>query len=221
MTDTLTTYMAGVGKYPLLTKEEEQKLAREGRRNELVQANLRLVVHIAKRYHNKGVSISDLIQEGNIGLIKAAEKFDVERNLRFSTYATWWIKQGILRALNKAYKTKPETLVDGSTPGLLGKGEGGAEISCLVECIADDYDLLEDIIAFEIRNKVDEAVKRLIDKGLLSNKDVTAFRARVYLEKTLDEIGQELELTRERIRQIEVNVKERLKNSKELKDFLD
>ncbi len=207
MTDTLTTYMAGVGNYRLLSKEEEQRLAREGRRNELVIANLRLVVHIAKRYHNKGVPMSDLVQEGNIGLIKAAEKFDVGRNLRFSTYATWWIKQGILRALSKAYKTKQETSMDGSTVGKAGEDVTGQPIPCLVESIAEDYDLLEDIIAFEIRNKVDE--------------DVTASRARVYIEKTLDETGQELELTRERIRQIEVNVKERLKNSKELKDFLD
>jgi RNA polymerase sigma factor (sigma-70 family) len=194
--------MAGIGKIPLLSREEEQKLAKGGRHGELVEANLRLVIHVAKRYYNKGVPIQDLIQEGNIGLIKAAEKFDVERGLRFSTYATWWIKQGILRALYNNNKRK-ETPME------------------IEELALESIDIMEDIIAFEVRNKVDEAVKRLVDKGMLSEKAVKAFRARVYLEKTLDEIGQELELTRERIRQIENNVKERLKNSKELKDFLD
>lgn len=202
MNDTLTTYMAGIGKISLLTKESEQKLAREGQRNALVEGNLRLVIHIAKRYHNKGVPINDLIQEGNIGLIKAAEKFDVGRGLRFSTYATWWIKQGILRALYTNNKRK----------------EVPQEIE---ELAMESLDLVDDIIAFEVRNKVDLAVSRLVSKGLLSEKDVKAFRARVYLEKTLDEIGQELELTRERIRQIEINVKDRLRNSKEMKDLID
>jgi len=104
--DTLQTYLKEIGKIRLLKTEEEQKLGkliREQNSNvakrKLIQANLRLVVSIAKKYAGQGVNFMDLVQEGSIGLIKAAEKFDYSKNFRFSTYATWWIKQSIIRAI--------------------------------------------------------------------------------------------------------------------------
>ena len=206
MNDTLTTYMTSIGKIPLLTKEEEQEISKaakhsEEARNKLIESNLRLVIYIAKKYANKGVSLHDLVQEGNIGLIRAADKFDPERGVRFSTYATWWIKQGVLRHLHNNNKRK----------------ESPSEVE---EIATETIDMMEDIISFEIRYKMDQVVNRLISKGLLAEKDVQVFKSRVYLEKTLEEIGQELELTRERVRQIHGKVKERLNNS-ELKELLD
>jgi RNA polymerase sigma factor (sigma-70 family) len=206
MSDSITTYMTSIGKIPLLTKEQEQEISRaakdsEAARNQLVESNLRLVIYIAKKYTNKGASLHDLVQEGNIGLIRAANKFDPDRGLRFSTYATWWIKQGILRHLHNTNKRK-------ELPG---------EIE---ELATETIDMMEDIVAFEVRHKMDQIVSRLISKGLLAEKDVQVFRSRIYLEKTLEEIGQELELTRERVRQIHNKVKDRLSNS-ELKELLD
>ncbi len=104
-------YLGEIGRYPLLTAEQEQKLARricEGdmdAQQRLVEANLRLVVSIAKRYNNQGVSLLDLVQEGNLGLIRAAQKFDPTRGFRFSTYATWWIRQAISRAVAEHTRT--------------------------------------------------------------------------------------------------------------------
>lgn len=104
--DSVRTWLRKIGKTPLLTIEQEVEFARLARqgceksRQALVEANLRLVVSIAKRYMNRGISLQDLIQEGNLGLIRAAEKFDPSKGFRFSTYATWWIRQSILRAIH-------------------------------------------------------------------------------------------------------------------------
>ena len=95
----LTTYYAEIHKVPMINADEEKKLRRAGQLNRLIEANLRLVVSIAKRYVNKGLPLSDLIQEGNLGLHRAAEKFDPERGYKFSTYASPWIRQGVIRAL--------------------------------------------------------------------------------------------------------------------------
>jgi RNA polymerase primary sigma factor len=109
--NTIRQYLAEIGRYPLLTAEQEMQLARrviEGdleAQQRIVEANLRLVVSIAKRYNNHGVSLLDLIQEGNLGLIRAAQKFDPSRGFRFSTYATWWIRQAISRAVAEHTRT--------------------------------------------------------------------------------------------------------------------
>src|SRR5712692_106487 len=107
----LGVYLSEIGRIPLLTREEEHALAVRGRAGDekanarLTEANLRLVVQIARRYLNRGLSLPDLIEEGNLGLIRAVEKFEPERGLRFSTYATWWIRQAIVRALANQART--------------------------------------------------------------------------------------------------------------------
>jgi RNA polymerase primary sigma factor len=109
--DIQTRYMMEINRYPLLTPEEEQEVARrvsegdEGARRRLINANLRLVVTIAKRYQGQGLSLLDLVEEGNLGLIRAAGKFDYKKGFRFSTYASWWIKQSITRALANQSKS--------------------------------------------------------------------------------------------------------------------
>ena len=103
--DAVRNYLKTIGKVRLLTKEDEVRLAKRVEmndmeaKNQLIEANLRLVVSIAKRYSGRGLNLLDLIQEGNLGLIRAVEKFDWRRGFKFSTYATWWIRQGITRAL--------------------------------------------------------------------------------------------------------------------------
>ena len=107
----LDTYLADINEVPLLTAEQEIELSKRVQRGDLaarehmIRANLRLVVSIAKNYVNRGLSFMDLIEEGNIGLMKAVEKFDPNAGCRFSTYATWWIKQGIRRSLVNSVKT--------------------------------------------------------------------------------------------------------------------
>ncbi|MFN2617772.1 MAG: RNA polymerase sigma factor RpoD/SigA, partial [Thermoleophilaceae bacterium] len=109
--DAVRTYLRSIGKVPLLTREDEVRLAKRieqndmAAKNSLIEANLRLVVSIAKRYTNRGLTLLDLIQEGNLGLIRAVEKFDWRRGFKFSTYATWWIRQAITRALADQSRT--------------------------------------------------------------------------------------------------------------------
>jgi RNA polymerase primary sigma factor len=105
MDDCVRIYLKSMGAIRLLTKEEEQDVARRGAKDTLIRANLRLVVSIAKKYVNRGLGLLDLIQEGNIGLIKAVDKFEPERGFKFSTYATWWIRQAITRAIADQAKT--------------------------------------------------------------------------------------------------------------------
>ncbi len=103
--DSINIYLKEMATTPLLTKEQEIKLVEEGNADELIKSNLRLVVSIAKQYSNQGLSFADLVQEGNIGLIKAINKFEPEKGFRLSTYATWWIKQAINRALVNQSRT--------------------------------------------------------------------------------------------------------------------
>lgn len=99
--DDVQTYLSEIGRYRLLTAAQEVELARRGDTASLIEANLRLVVSIARRYHSKSLSLLDMIQEGNVGLIKAAQRFDPTKGFRFTTYATWWIKQAISRAIRE------------------------------------------------------------------------------------------------------------------------
>ena len=111
LTDPVRMYLKEIGRVPLLTPEEEQRLARrvaagdEAARQKMIEANLRLVVAVAKRYAGRGMLLLDLIQEGNMGLLKAVEKFDYTKGYKFSTYATWWIRQSITRAIADQART--------------------------------------------------------------------------------------------------------------------
>jgi RNA polymerase primary sigma factor len=124
-------YLGEIGRFPLLTAEQEMALAKRvvggelEAQQRLVEANLRLVVSIAKRYNNHGIHLLDLVQEGNLGLIRAAQKFDPSRGFRFSTYATWWIRQAISRAVAEHKGSCARTPGHGREPNLSGCTSGG------------------------------------------------------------------------------------------------
>lgn len=267
-------YMKEMGKIPLLTAEEELELAKriaagdEDAKNQLVEANLRLVVSIAKHYIGCGLSFLDLVQEGNIGLIKAANKFDHEKGFRFSTYATWWVKQTITRAIadqgktirvpvhmtehiNKVRKAQRElTTALGREPldEEIAK-HLGMEVSLVEESklymvdttsldiqVGDDDDgttvgsFIEDT---RIGNPVDGVLKEdekntlLTVLSTLSEREKRILIERFGIEsgepKTLEDVGQILGLTKERIRQIEAKALRKLRHpsrAKFLKDIL-
>lgn len=267
-------YMKEMGKIPLLTAEEELELAKriaagdENAKNQLVEANLRLVVSIAKHYIGCGLSFLDLVQEGNIGLIKAANKFDHEKGFRFSTYATWWVKQTITRAIadqgktirvpvhmtehiNKVRKAQRElTTALGREPldEEIAK-HLGMEVSLVEESklymvdttsldiqVGDDDDgttvgsFIEDT---RIGNPVDGVLKEdekntlLTVLSTLSEREKRILIERFGIEsgepKTLEDVGQILGLTKERIRQIEAKALRKLRHpsrAKFLKDIL-
>lgn len=267
-------YMKEMGKIPLLTAEEELELAKriaagdENAKNQLVEANLRLVVSIAKHYIGCGLSFLDLVQEGNIGLIKAANKFDHEKGFRFSTYATWWVKQTITRAIadqgktirvpvhmtehiNKVRKAQRElTTALGREPldEEIAK-HLGMEVSLVEESklymidttsldiqVGDDDDgttvgsFIEDT---KIGNPVDGVLKEdekntlLTVLSTLSEREKRILIERFGIEsgepKTLEDVGQILGLTKERIRQIEAKALRKLRHpsrAKFLKDIL-
>ena len=155
--DSLQLFLDGIAKTPLLTAAEEIELAKRIERGDLdakdrmVQANLRLVVSIAKRYRNQGLPFMDLIQEGSIGLVRAVEKFDYRKGFKFSTYATWWIRQAISRAIADKSRTIRipihinQTLqkLDGAQRRLAGVGEGEPTIEEIAEAANVDIDLDE------------------------------------------------------------------------------
>lgn len=226
----LHTYLTEINKVKLLSPEEERALARKVARGDrkarerLIRANLRLVVSIAKHYLHRGLSFLDLIEEGNVGLLKAVEGYDFSEGYRFSTYATWWIKQAIRRALTNTSKTiripaymaeKRKTLPkvknleqEGNAPEI---SQATQETSTpnldnvwhLVDGIADqrlktpDEELLE---AFE-----KERVGKLLEA--IEKREAEVVKRRFGLDNgepmTLKEIGKEMHLSRERIRQIE------------------
>ena len=261
--DPVKAYLKEIGRVPLLTAEQETELARaaqagdEDARRKLSEANLRLVVSVAKRYAGRGLPFLDLIQEGNLGLMKAAEKFEPERGFKFSTYATWWIRQSITRAIADQGRTIriPVHLVESinrvkkTTGDLLrknGREPTAEEIAVQLDMEPDPISLetpvgeeedahLEDFIQDEDAGvPVDEAGRQLLRRELFSVlKSLTPREERVIALRfgledgrahTLEELGKEFNVTRERVRQIEAKALRKLRHpsrAKRLRDYLD
>lgn len=271
--DPVRLYLKEIGKVPLLTAEQEMSLAKrmeagdDDAKKELAEANLRLVVSIAKRYVGRGMSFLDLIQEGNLGLIKAVEKFDYTKGFKFSTYATWWIRQAITRAIadqartiripvhmvetiNKLIRVSRQLLQEYGrepTPAEIGKEMGFSEEKVReIQKIAQDPVSLETPIGEEEDSHLgdfipdDEAPapaeaasfallkEQLIEVlNTLTDREEKVLRLRFGLDdgraRTLEEVGKEFNVTRERIRQIEAKALRKLRHpsrSKKLKDYL-
>ncbi|MBQ3918624.1 MAG: RNA polymerase sigma factor RpoD [Oscillospiraceae bacterium] len=272
--DPVKIYLRDIGKVPLLSTEEELELAKRMKdgdakaRKRLAEANLRLVVSIAKRYLGRGMQFLDLIQEGNLGLIKAVEKFDYEKGFKFSTYATWWVRQAITRAIADQARTiripvhmvETITKVKKTSTALLhknGRDPTPEEIALELEIspdkvreimrIAQDPVSLETPIGEEEDSHLgdfipdedapapaDAASLILLKEKLgevlstLTDREEKVLRLRFGLldgrSRTLEEVGQEFDVTRERIRQIEAKALRKLRHpsrSKKVKDFLD
>ena len=272
--DPVRMYLKEIGKVPLLTAEEEIELAQrmedgdEDAKKRLAEANLRLVVSIAKRYVGRGMLFLDLIQEGNLGLIKAVEKFDYRKGYKFSTYATWWIRQAITRAIADQARTiripvhmvetinklirvsrqllqelgrepSPEEIAEemdmpvervreilkiSQEPVSLETPIGEEEDSHLGDFIQDDnVPVPADAAAFTLLKE--QLVEVL---GTLTEREQKVLRLRFGLDdgraRTLEEVGKEFSVTRERIRQIEAKALRKLRHpnrSRKLKDYLD
>ena len=272
--DPVRMYLKEIGKVPLLSAEEEISLAQrmengdESAKKRLAEANLRLVVSIAKRYVGRGMLFLDLIQEGNLGLIKAVEKFDYRKGYKFSTYATWWIRQAITRAIADQARTiripvhmvetinklirvsrqllqelgrepQPEEIAEemnmsvervreilkiSQEPVSLETPIGEEEDSHLGDFIQDDnVPVPADAAAFTLLKE--QLVEVL---GTLTEREQKVLRLRFGLDdgraRTLEEVGKEFNVTRERIRQIEAKALRKLRHpsrSRKLKDYLD
>ncbi len=272
--DPVRMYLKEIGRVPLLSAEEEVELAKrmeqgdEEAKKKLAEANLRLVVSIAKRYVGRGMLFLDLIQEGNLGLIKAVEKFDYGKGFKFSTYATWWIRQAITRAIadqartiripvhmvetiNKLIRVSRQLLQE------LGRDPTPEEIAAAMEIpvervreiqkvaqepvsletpIGEEEDShLGDFIEDEDAPAPAEAASYILLKeqlesvlDTLTTREEKVLRLRFGLDdgrsRTLEEVGQEFGVTRERIRQIEAKALRKLRHpsrSRKLKDYLD
>ena len=272
--DPMRMYLKEIGKIPLLSQEKELELAKrmadgdEEARHQMAEANLRLVVSIAKRYVGRGMQLLDLIQEGNMGLIKAVEKFDYTKGYKFSTYATWWIRQSISRAIadqartiripvhmvetiNKVLRTAHSMVQD------LGRDPTADEIAkqmdMHVEKVAEILKMAQEPVSLETPvgeeddshlgdfiqdqkiaepaeaasfNLLHEQLEKLLEG--LSPREATVLRMRFGLVDgrpyTLEEVGKEFNVTRERIRQIESKALRKLRHpsrSKLLRDFLN
>ena len=272
--DPVRMYLKEIGKVPLLTPEEEIELAKqmsegdENAKHRMTEANLRLVVSIAKRYVGRGMLFLDLIQEGNLGLIKAVEKFDYTKGYKFSTYATWWIRQAITRAIadqartiripvhmvetiNKLIRVSRQLLQEYGrepTPDEIAKAMGISESKVreiikiaqepvsLETPIGEEEDShLGDFIEDEGAPAPAEAASHALMKeqlwdvlDTLTPREEKVLRLRFGLDdghqRTLEEVGKEFQVTRERIRQIEAKALRKLRHpsrSKKLKDYLD
>ena len=280
MADTFSTddpvrmYLKEIGKVPLLTPEEEQDLAKrmaegdEEAKRRMAEANLRLVVSIAKRYVGRGMLFLDLIQEGNLGLIKAVEKFDYTKGYKFSTYATWWIRQAITRAIadqartiripvhmvetiNKVIRVSRQLLQElGHDPS---PNEIAKEMNMPVDKVREILKIAQEPVSLEtpIGEEEDSHLGDFIpDEGASEPSEAASFtllkeqlmdvlstltpreekvlKLRFGIEdgrtRTLEEVGKEFNVTRERIRQIEAKALRKLRHpsrSKKLKDFLN
>ncbi len=275
--DPVRMYLKEIGKVPLLTAEEEVEIAKEmekggesaeAAKKKLAEANLRLVVSIAKRYVGRGMLFLDLIQEGNLGLIKAVEKFDYTKGYKFSTYATWWIRQAITRAIadqartiripvhmvetiNKLIRVNRQLLQElGREPLPEETAEAmGISVEKVREItkIAQEPVSLETPIGEEEDSHLGDFIQdedapppaeaasfTLMKEQLMSVLDTLTPREKKVLslrfgledgrQRTLEEVGQEFNVTRERIRQIEAKALRKLRHpsrSKKLKDYLD
>ncbi len=254
--DPVRMYLKEIGRVNLLTADEEVQLALriekgdEVAKQELAEANLRLVVSIAKRYVGRGMQFLDLIQEGNMGLMKAVEKFDYRRGFKFSTYATWWIRQAITRAIadqartiripvhmvetiNKLIRIQRQLLQDLGREPL--PEEIGAEMDMPTEKGEEDDSHLGDFIEDQdATSPADHAAYEMMKKQLenvldtLTDREENVLRLRFGLDdgrtRTLEEVGKVFGVTRERIRQIEAKALRKLRHpsrSKQLKDFLE
>ena len=271
--DPVRMYLKEIGKVQLLTSEEEVELAErmshgdEEARHRLAEANLRLVVSIAKRYVGRGLQFLDLIQEGNLGLIKAVEKFDYTKGYKFSTYATWWIRQAITRAIADQARTIriPVHMVETINRVVrtsrqlsqeLGHDPSSEEIAKALDMTVErvneilkisqdpisletpigeeDDSHLGDFISDDDVDEPSEAASFMLMReqltevlGTLTPREEKVLRLRFGLEdgraRTLEEVGKEFNVTRERIRQIEAKALRKLRHpsrSKKLKDFL-
>lgn len=272
--DPVRMYLKEIGKVPLLSSEEEIELAKrmemgdENAKKRLAEANLRLVVSIAKRYVGRGMQFLDLIQEGNLGLIKAVEKYDYSKGFKFSTYATWWIRQAITRSIadqartiripvhmvetiNRLVRTSRQLLQE------LGREpypeEVAEKLDMPVERVREIMKISQDPVSLEtpigeeedshlgdfiqdehVQVPVDAATFTLLHEQLmevldtLTDREQKVLRLRFGLDdgrpRTLEEVGKEFNVTRERIRQIEAKALRKLRHpsrSKKLKDYLD
>lgn len=272
--DTVRVYLKEIGSVPLLSADEEIELAKkieEGNnyaKEKMINANLRLVVSIAKRYRGRGLTFLDLIQEGNIGLMKAIDKFDYTKGYKFSTYATWWVRQAITRAIadqaktiripvhltetmNRIYRVQRSlTLELGREPSYVEIGKkldmapekieeilrytqdpvsmespvGEEEDTSLKDFVADTVNLspAEQASRNLMREQIDEVL------SMLTDREQRVIRMRFGLDdgrpRTLEEIGLEFGVTRERIRQIEAKALRRLKapsKGRVLKDYIE
>ena len=251
----LDKYLQEIGREDLITVEEEVELAQAIKRGDrralekLTRANLRFVVSVAKQYQNQGLSLPDLINEGNLGLIKAAEKFDETRGFKFISYAVWWIRQSILQALNKISKAfskfeqenerrpSPEELadeldipVDKISDTLKVSGRHISVDAPFVE--GEDNSLLDVLVNDDApiadRSLMNESLAKEIDRALATLTERECEIIKMFFgigcqEMTLEEIGDKFGLTRERVRQIKEKAIRRLRQgtrSKLLKSYL-
>ena len=272
--DPVRMYLKEIGKIPLLSSEDEIELAKEMElgneeaQKRLAEANLRLVVSIAKRYVGRGMQFLDLIQEGNLGLIKAVEKFDYRKGYKFSTYATWWIRQAITRAIadqartiripvhmvetiNRLVRTSRQLLQElGREPTM---EEIGKRVDMPAERVAEIMKMSQEPVSLEtpvgeeedshlgdfiqddhVTVPQDAAAYTLLHEqlmevlGTLTEREQKVLRLRFGLDdgrpRTLEEVGKQFHVTRERIRQIEAKALRKLRHpsrSRKLKDYLD
>ena len=272
--DPVRMYLKEIGKVPLLTADEEVELAKrmadgdENAKKRLAEANLRLVVSIAKRYVGRGMLFLDLIQEGNLGLIKAVEKFDYHKGFKFSTYATWWIRQAITRAIadqartiripvhtvetiNKLIRVSRQLLQElGREPT---PEEIAAQLDMPVERVREILKISQEPVSLETPIGEEEdshlgdfiqddnvpvpaeaaaqtLLKEQLDEVLdtLTEREQKVLRLRFGMNdgraRTLEEVGKEFDVTRERIRQIEAKALRKLRHpsrSRKLRDYLD